>query len=72
MEIKELPAGAPADFKGSWIVQGGLDSFSKKIFGRETATLTVNVSGMGNFKDAAINPNFQIPNLAAREDKPQS
>jgi hypothetical protein len=71
VEVKPLPPGAPADFKGL-VGAFKLDSrLSKKdLTVGETATLTYSISGAGNLKDASLGFNFQIPNLKTYEDKP--
>ncbi|MBL7686181.1 MAG: BatD family protein [Deltaproteobacteria bacterium] len=71
VEVQELPAGAPAEFKG---LVGQFDlknSISKKDLSvGETATLNYQIEGFGNIKDAVIEFNPLIPNLKIYPDKP--
>ncbi len=70
LQVKDLPPGAPSDFKG---LVGNFkmssDLSKKDLAVGETTTLTLTVSGSGNLKDAAISANLQIPNLKIYEDK---
>jgi len=71
VEVKELPENAPADFKGL-VGQFDLEAnlSSNQLAVGDSATLTFNVVGAGNFKDAVFPLNLQIPNLKIYEDKP--
>lgn len=71
LEVKELPSGAPPDFYGlvgQVSVQANLTK--KDLSVGDSATLTIQISGNGNIKDAQLQPNFQIPGLKVYDDKP--
>lgn len=71
LDVKDLPSGAPAGFSGlvgQFSVQANLSK--KDLSVGDSATLSIQISGSGNIKDAQIQPNFQIPGLKVYDDKP--
>lgn len=71
LEVKDLPAGAPAGFTGL-VGQFGVQSNISKteLAVGDSATLAIQISGVGNIKDAQLQNTFQIPGLKIYEDKP--
>lgn len=71
LEVKELPSGAPGDFTGLVGEFSVAASLTKKDLSvGDSGTLSIQISGRGNIKDAQLQPNFQIPGLKIYEDKP--
>lgn len=71
LEVKDLPPNAPAGFTGlvgQFNVQATLSK--KDLSVGDSATLSIQISGSGNIKDAQLQPNFQIPGLKVYDDKP--
>jgi hypothetical protein len=71
IHVKELPSGAPPEFKG---LVGNFkitsDLSKKDLSVGDSTTLTVDVSGAGNIKDAALSSSLDVPHLKIYEDKP--
>ncbi len=71
LEVKELPTGVPAGFTGlvgQFNVQANLSKTDLSV--GDSGTLTIQISGSGNIKDAQLQANFQIPGLKVYDDKP--
>ncbi len=71
LEVKALPPGAPSGFTGlvgQFALQANLSK--KDLAVGDSATLTIQISGNGNIKDALVQPNFQVSGLKVYDDKP--
>lgn len=71
LDVKDLPPGAPEGFTGlvgEYSVQASLSK--KDLSVGDSGTLSIQISGRGNIKDAQLQPNFQIPGLKIYDDKP--
>ncbi len=71
VQVRELPANAPSGFKGlvgNFRLESGIST--QALSTGETATLTLKLSGDGNFQDAQLAETFQLAGAKIYEDKP--